>query len=89
MVGLEIYPKGAVLNGPDQTQQLSVRAKYADGTDRDVTSLAYFMTSNDSSALVSQGGQITAKARGEAFVMARFDTCADSCVSVRRHFRSG
>ena len=74
VVGLEIYPKGAVLNGPEQTQQLSVRAKYADGTDRDVTSLAYFMTSNDASALISQQGLVTAKARGEAFVMARFDT---------------
>ncbi|MFN9753128.1 MAG: DUF1549 domain-containing protein [Planctomycetota bacterium] len=74
VVGLEIFPAGAVLNGPDQSQQLTVRAKYADGSDRDVTDLAYFMTSNDSSALVSQEGLVTAKARGEAFVMARFDT---------------
>jgi hypothetical protein len=74
VVGLEIFPAGAVLNGPDEKQQLTVRAKYADGSDRDVTDLAYFMTSNDSSALISQEGLITAQARGEAFVMARFDT---------------
>jgi hypothetical protein len=74
VLSLEIYPSGAVLNGPEETQKLTVRAKYADGTDRDVTSLAYFMTSNDASAVVSQTGQVTAKARGEAFVMARFGT---------------
>lgn len=71
---LEIYPRNAVLDGEGATQQLTVRAKYSDGTDRDVTSLAYFLTSNDTSAGVSQDGVVTAGARGEAFVMARFAT---------------
>lgn len=74
VTGIEIYPKGGVLNGQDEIQKLSVRAQYSDGTDRDITSLAYFMTSNDNSASVSQEGLVTAKNRGEAFVMARFDT---------------
>ncbi len=74
VVGIEIYPKSAVLNGPDSTQNLTVRAKYADGTDRDVTSLAYFSTSNDNSAMVTQDGKVTGKNRGEAFVMCRFST---------------
>ena len=51
-----------------------MRAKYADGTDRDVTSLAYYMTNNDVSAAVAQDGVVTAGARGEAFIMARFST---------------
>ena len=51
-----------------------MRAKYADGTDRDVTSLAYYMTNNDVSAAVSQEGVVTAGTRGEAFIMARFST---------------
>jgi hypothetical protein len=46
----------------------------ADGTDRDVTDLAVFMTSNDNSAPVNPDGLVTAAARGEAFVMARFET---------------
>jgi hypothetical protein len=71
---VEIFPGGAVLDGPGQTQQLTVRATYADGTDRDVTALAVFLTSNDNAAIVSQEGVITAKNRGEAFVMARFET---------------
>ena len=74
VVGIELYPKSAVLNGSASTQKLTVRAKYEDGTDRDVTSLAYFSTNNDNSALVSQDGIVTAKKRGEAFVMCRFDT---------------
>jgi hypothetical protein len=74
VTGLEIFPPGGVLNGDGATQRLSVRATYADGTDRDVTSLAFFMTSNDNSAAVDQSGLVTAKNRGEAFVMARFDT---------------
>ena len=74
VVSVELYPKGGVLNGEGSTQKLMVRAKYSDGTDRDVTSLAYFSSNNDNSAMVSQEGEVTATNRGEAFVMARFDT---------------
>jgi hypothetical protein len=73
-VAVELYPKNGVLDGEGATQQLTVRAKYSDGTDRDVTSLAFFMTNNDTSAKISQEGVVTAAARGEAFVMARFAT---------------
>src|SRR5262249_11022094 len=44
------------------------------GTDRDVTSLALFLSNNDNSAKISPDGEVTAGARGEAFVMARFVT---------------
>jgi len=71
---VELYPKEAVMDGQGATQRLSVRAYYSDGTDRDVTSQAFFMTSNDNSAEVSQEGLVTAGARGEAFIMARFET---------------
>ncbi|MFN0198489.1 MAG: DUF1549 domain-containing protein, partial [Planctomycetaceae bacterium] len=74
VVAVELFPEGGVLDGEGTTQRLSVRAKYADGTDRDVTSLAYFMTNNDNSAGVSQDGTVTAANRGEAFIMARFGT---------------
>jgi hypothetical protein len=73
-VAVELYPPGAVLDGPGATQQLTVRAKYADGTDRDVTALAVFLSNNDNSAKVGPDGRVTAGARGESFVMARFDT---------------
>jgi hypothetical protein len=72
-VALEIMPGNAVLEVGDKMQFIA-RAKYSDGSDRDVTNLALFMSNNDASAAVSENGLVTAKARGEAFVMARFAT---------------
>ncbi len=71
---VELFPNEAVLDGEGTTQRLNVLAHYADGTTRDVTSLAFFMTSNATSAEIEQTGTVTAHARGEAFVMARYDT---------------
>jgi hypothetical protein len=53
---------------------MTVRAKYSDGTDRDVTSLARFMTNNDVSAKIDEDGLVTAGQRGEAYLFARFAT---------------
>jgi hypothetical protein len=71
---VELYPLSAVLDGADTTQKLTVRAKYSDGTDRDVTNLAVFLSNNDTAATVSPDGIVTAHERGEAFIMARFET---------------
>lgn len=73
-ISMEVYPKRAVLDGKGATQRLVVRAKYSDGTDRDVTNLALFLSNNDNSAKVTPDGLVTADNRGEAFVMARFAT---------------
>ncbi|QDV38034.1 DUF1549 domain-containing protein [Tautonia plasticadhaerens] len=74
ITGVELYPKKAVLDGKGSTQQMTVRATYSDGTDRDVTPLAVFLTNNENSAAVDAAGVVTAGERGEAFVMARFET---------------
>jgi hypothetical protein len=74
VVSVELFPPEAVLDGPDAVQQFTVRAIYADGTDRDVTSLTVFSSSNDTSARIDPAGRVVAGSRGEAFVMARFDT---------------
>jgi hypothetical protein len=71
---LILYPPKLVLEGTGATQQLTVRAKYSDGTDRDVSDLAVFMTSNEPTAAVTKQGLVTAGKRGEAFLMARFET---------------
>jgi hypothetical protein len=73
-VSLEVYPPKLVLEGEGATQRMTVRAKYSDGTDRDVTSMALFMTNNDVSAKISPEGVVTAGGRGEAYVFARFAT---------------
>lgn len=74
--GIEVFPPSAVLDGKGDKQRIVVRAKYSDGTDRDVTSLTLFMTNNETSAKIASDGDgtVTAGERGEAFVMARFHT---------------
>jgi hypothetical protein len=67
-------PGKAVLDGKGSTEQLAARARYGDGSDRRVSSLAVFVTNNDVFAPVTADGLVTAGARGEAFVMARFET---------------
>ena len=71
---IEILPKQLLLEAPDQKFKITVRAHYSDGTDRDVTNLALFLSSNDGSAKIDKEGVITTGQRGEAFVMARFHT---------------
>ncbi len=71
---LELYPSSAVLEGAGTTQQMIARAKYSDGTVRDVTDLAVFFSNNDNAAAVDEHGLVKAGNRGEAFVMARFET---------------
>ena len=44
---MEVFPPTAVLDGKGEKQRIVVRAKYSDGTDRDVTSLALFLSNND------------------------------------------
>lgn len=73
-VSLEILPTQLVLDGKGASQRMTVRARYSDGSDRDVTRLALFLSNNDTSAAISPEGVVTAGERGEAFVMARFAT---------------
>lgn len=85
-VSLEIYPKQMVLEGVGATQQMTVRCRYSDGTDRDVTDLAVFMGNNDPAAAVDKHGLVTANGRGEAFIMARFATFTEGsqCIVIPR-----
>ena len=71
--GLEVFPKQVVLEGKNATQQITVRATYSDGSDRDVTNLALFMSNNDPTAAITKEGLVTSGDRGAAFMLARFD----------------
>jgi hypothetical protein len=72
-VSLDLMPHNAVLEEGDK-MQFTARAKYSDGTDRDVTNLVLVQSNNDNSAAINENGMVTAGKRGEAFVMARFAT---------------
>ncbi|MFM9057864.1 MAG: DUF1549 and DUF1553 domain-containing protein [Planctomycetaceae bacterium] len=71
---LDLYPPAALLEGEGGRQHLVAVVRFADGTDRDVTDLAWYASNNDRSARVSPDGAVTSGARGEAFVMARYAT---------------
>ncbi|WP_390620376.1 DUF1549 domain-containing protein [Stieleria varia] len=71
---VNIYPSQAVIEGEGATQRFVAVATYSDGTTRDVTRLAAFTSNNSGTAAIDDAGNVTAGRRGEAFVMARFDT---------------
>ncbi|MFZ9345167.1 MAG: DUF1549 domain-containing protein, partial [Opitutales bacterium] len=73
VTGVEIFPSQIVLEGPGTAQQITVRAKYSDGTDRDVTDLVVFSSNNDPVASITKGGLVKSGDRGAAFMLARFD----------------
>ena len=70
--GVDLMPGSLVMEGPGQSFRLNVRAKYSDGTTRDVTTTALFLSNNEGTAKVAPDGTLTTGIRGEAFVMARF-----------------
>ncbi|HWX19972.1 MAG TPA: DUF1549 and DUF1553 domain-containing protein [Candidatus Binatia bacterium] len=72
VTGIEIFPKTAVLEGSNSVQRLVLQAHYSDGTERDVTPLAVFLSNNEGTARVADDGTVTAGQRGEAFIQARF-----------------
>jgi len=72
VTGIEMFPKQIVMEGKGGTQQFTVRATYSDGTDRDVTNLALFMSNNDPTATIDKQGFVTSGDRGAAFMLARF-----------------
>jgi hypothetical protein len=81
--GIEVMPEELVLRGPDVRLPLAVRATYSDGTDRDVTALSNFTTSNDNSvAIGANDGIAHSNHRGEAFLLARFHTFTEGSQAI-------
>jgi Protein of unknown function (DUF1549)/Protein of unknown function (DUF1553) len=70
---IDVYPKQIVMSQPDRAQKLIVVARYDDGSSRDVSDLAVYISNNDAVATASVHGQVQATGPGSGFVMARFD----------------
>lgn len=74
--GIRILPGKIVLRAGAKTppsHRTVVLADYSDGSVRDVTSLALFLTNSDSTLGIDKSGSVTARASGGAWVFARFD----------------
>lgn len=72
-VEITLAPDRMVFVGGKGSQQMQVTARYSDGSKRDVTNLALFVTNNPSTAKISKTGLVTAGGRGDTFVFARFN----------------
>lgn len=72
-VRLEVYPGSKrVLPLAAGTQQFAAVAHFSDGTQRDVTHLVAYESSNAAVAEVDPDGRVTPKKRGEAVILVRF-----------------
>ncbi len=71
VVRLEVLPGNRVLV-PGESQQLLVRAHYADGRVRDVTWLSQFFSNDDTTVSVKPSGIVKATRSGEAGVRVHF-----------------
>lgn len=71
LLRIELEPANALLL-TGTSLPLVVRAVYADGSDRDVTSLAIWSSNDDGTAAIARDGRTTAGRAGEAAILARF-----------------
>jgi len=74
--GIRVLPEKMVLRAAAQTppeHRIVVMADYSDGSVRDITSLALYLTNNESTIGVDKSGTVTARASGGAWAFARFD----------------
>ncbi len=70
---ISVFPKRMVFASPNQLHKILVLANYSDGSVRDVSSLAVYLSNNEGAASVKPSGMVQASGPGSAFVMARFD----------------
>lgn len=76
-VAVKVAPKDKTMPKGDG-QQLLVRAVYADGSERDVTALASFASSDPAVTSVDPNGKLKAEGFGEAVVSATFMRRSDT-----------
>ncbi|MEZ5430655.1 MAG: DUF1553 domain-containing protein [Verrucomicrobiales bacterium] len=71
-VGITLSPDRIIFEGQGTAQQTRVKARYSDGSERDVSSLALFATNNPAIATIDDQGVVKAGGRGDTTVFARF-----------------
>lgn len=72
-VEIKLEPGRMVFQQAKATQITKVTARYSDGSTRDVTQLARFLSNNSTTATIDMQGQVKAGNPGDTFVFARFN----------------
>ncbi|MBY0524135.1 MAG: DUF1553 domain-containing protein [Gemmataceae bacterium] len=72
LTGIEVFPKLRSFPEPKLEQQLLVLARYSDGSVRDVTEDARYLSNNERAAEVDESGLVKMHDKGEAALMIRY-----------------
>jgi hypothetical protein len=72
LAGIEVAPGPRLVKSPSKRQQLSVTARFADGSTRDVTRLTVFSSSDEDVARVDRDGTVEFVRPGQAAILARY-----------------
>lgn len=70
---IEIFPRNPIIQREGNKQQFRIIARYADGTQKDVSQEAIVESGNTEVATHNKTGLLTAVRRGEAPILARFE----------------
>jgi len=80
LTGIRIDPAmRRTLEWPAHTQQLRVTARFNDGSERDITRLAMYASSEDALATVNENGLVVATGRGQVGISVRFLENVETC----------
>jgi hypothetical protein len=74
--GIRVLPEKIVMRADAKTppaHHTVVLADYSDGSVRDITDLALYLTNNEGTLGIDKSGKVTARSSGGAWVFARFD----------------
>ena len=73
VASIEVYPQDPIIPRAGMLQQMTVLAKYSDGSSRDVTAEAFIESGNIEVIEAEEGGRLTMLRRGEASVLVRYE----------------
>ena len=82
--GIRVFPEEVVFSNRGESQSVIVTASFSDGSDRDVTDRAVFISNNDAAASVTKDGMVSSNGPGTAFIMARFDQFTEGSAIIVR-----
>jgi WD40 repeat protein len=73
VVGITLTPQNPIVQSPGETVAMQVTARYADGSERDVTADAFVESGDTETATADTAGTLSAVRRGEAAILARYE----------------
>jgi hypothetical protein len=80
LTGIKVQPGlRRTLKWPAHTQQLRVTATFSDGSEKDITRLAMYSSSEESLATVTNGGLVVGSGRGLVGISVRFLDTVETC----------